>query len=225
MRSPFAVVIAVCALAALAACTDTVPIGPDVRPSARGPGAAVEALALEMLGPADPDPLPPGGGCASPSLPHWQGTARRANDFHYPDTIDVTVVWTRVSSVGCVDTYAPTGSLVYGYQVPGALCKQWFLPTSAAISGGDGSLTIDRTSAPATFEGHAATLYPMTWYCRTDDGQTRTQVLSGGGAWFDARGSVTGGTIAGTTAGVYESAKCGPNGATPCTYTWSFTAE
>lgn len=188
---------------------------PDAPPpdSAPAPDAAIADA-------APPDAQP----CAVASHEAWTGTASRQQG-HYPDNISAApVTWTRTSTQGCIDTFAPSGTVHYGYGIPGALCDQWVDPADHPIAVSDGTLTIDRSGSPATFSGYAASSWTVTWYCRYDDGSIESDTFVGGGAWFDASGAITGDSIAGE----YETddaVKCGPNGIAPCTYSWSFSPD
>src|SRR5262249_27345130 len=130
--------------------------------------------------------------------------------------IDADVTWTLVDTTGCVDTYAPSGTVTYGFAIPGALCDQSIDPASHAIAPSDGVLTIDRSTSPPTIAMHGDTRWPITWSCHGSDGSTQTQSLTGGGAWLDAT------ELAGSNQRT-DTTRCGsPNGTPPCTYRWNF---
>ena len=162
-------------------------------------------------------------GCAAPQIEAWIGTAGRTSAM-YPDDIDVSVTWQRVASTGCVDRYAPRGIARYRFAVPGALCGQTVAPASAAIAADHGTLTIDRSTSPATYVGSAATAWPVTWTCTFPDGGTETRTFAGGGAWFVAVGTVVGDQLVGGRLQP-DGLQCGLGQSTlPCTYAWSFVA-
>lgn len=168
--------------------------------------------------------------CAMPMVESWSGAGSRDNDDGYPDHITATITWTRTGTDGCVDTYAPSGSAQYGYAIPGALCDQSIDPDNHAVVAGDGVLTIDRTTSPTTYSGSGATYWTFTFRCEYDDGTFDESQMPGGGIWFDASGTVAAGAITGTDPVNGDddpdaTARCGPNGIAPCTYSWSFTAN
>lgn len=184
---------------------------------------APDASAVDA-GPVDPrldDAMPPldGVACATPRIETWAGTASRAHEY-YPDDITATVTWARVGSSGCVDRYAPSGTARYAFAIPGALCRQSVAPEVEAITATDGVLTIDRGRSPATFVGHAATTWPVTWSCDLADGTTATQQFAAGGLWFEAAGEVGAAGIVGTWTEP-DGAACGRGqSALPCVYAW-----
>src|SRR5690348_12981315 len=57
------------------------------------------------------DEAPTHRGCTTPQLAQVVGVAQRANDNGYPDQLDADVTWTMTASNGCVDTYAPSGTV------------------------------------------------------------------------------------------------------------------
>lgn len=165
--------------------------------------------------------------CAAPSVDTWSGTGSRDNDGGYPDHITATITWTRTSTVGCVDTYAPSGSAHYGYAIPGALCNQSIDPDSHDVAAADGTLTIDRTTSPPTYSGSGATYWTFVFRCEYPDGTFDESEMPGGAPWFDASGTVGGGAISGSyyVGGDDADDRCGPNGTAPCVYSWEFTAS
>lgn len=178
------------------------------------------SLAACVEAPADPITTAPLT-CASASVEAWSGDAGRVTQ-EYPDDAEATVVWTRVSTEGCVDRYQPSGSVRYRYAVPGAVCDQEMTPTEHAIGAGDGWLEIDRSTSPPTYRGHAATAWSVTWTCHLPTGD-ETQTFDGGGTWFDAGGAVEG-DLAGTRT-VEDGRQCGRGQTSqPCEYTWAFDA-
>jgi hypothetical protein len=154
--------------------------------------------------------------CAVAPTDSFAGRAARSNDSGYPDSISANVTWMRVASNGCVDSYAPSGTVTYGYAIPGALCTQSISPATHVITRTDGSLTVDRSTNPPTITAHGTTTWPVTWTCVENDGTTNTQSFDGGGTWVDA--TALGGRVTQT-----DNARCGaPNGVAPCTYAWRF---
>ncbi|HVV85538.1 MAG TPA: hypothetical protein VHE35_20905 [Kofleriaceae bacterium] len=166
---------------------------------------------------------PPAAACASTTIESWTGDASRASD-QYPDDIEAAVTWRRVGTTGCVDRYAPSGEAHYHFAIPGALCRQTVTPDSKSVAAGEGTLTVDRSTSPATYTMHGATTWSVTWTCTRDDGSTDTMTFDAGGLWVDASGTVGAGSIAGSTTQP-DGLQCGQGNSTlPCTYTWSFTA-
>lgn len=196
----------------LLGCTDGWPLPAD--PAVRVDAVAATAPGALMLGaPAAP-------ACASAQVAAWTGTASRTAET-YPDDVDVTVTWRLVGSTGCVDRYAPAGDARYRFAIPGALCSQSVSPSNHALAGADGGLTIDRSTAPATFTASATTAWTVTWSCTTADG-TETMELDAGGLWLDTTGTVDNGVISGTRVEP-DGRLCGLGQSTlPCTYAWSF---
>lgn len=193
---------------------------------------AVEDSEGSANDPSDVDPgtiaplaadLPAAVPCATTPIDAWIGPAGRINE-NYPDNVAVTVTWQRVASSGCVDHYEPSGTARYAYAIPGALCAQSLDPRDTAIRATDGSLTIDRSTSPATFVGHGSTTWAVTWTCIEDDGTTNTTPFDGGGVWFDASGSIAGPRIEGTRT-EEDGRLCGQGGSSlPCEYSWAFDA-
>jgi hypothetical protein len=180
------------------------------------PGIIVDA------GPDPTDASPPDGDtCAVAGHTSWSGTARRDNENGYPDHLDVMVTWALASSDGCVDTFEPAGSVRYGYAIPGALCDQSITPDTMQIGDADATLTIDRSTDPATYTAKGATTWTITFRCTYDDGTFEEHQFLGGGAWIDASGSVAGDLIEGEYRLEDDAERCGPAGIAPCTYAWS----
>jgi hypothetical protein len=175
-------------------------------------------VAGELQAPVAPGPA----ACATPPVEQWTGTARRTQD-EYPDDVVATVTWQRVSTVGCVDTYAPLGNAQYSFAIPGAQCDQSIAPGVHGVAADDGALTIDRSTSPATYVGRGATTWSMTFTCRYDDGTSETSTIQGGDVWFEAAGTVDTGITGETVLEVGTSCGRGYAG-TPCTYAWSFDA-
>jgi hypothetical protein len=170
--------------------------------------------------PTDASP-PDGDTCAVAGHPSWSGTANRDNQNGYPDHIDANVTWTLVSSAACVDTYEPAGTIHYGYAIPGALCDQSITPDVANIGADDATLTIDRTTSPATYTTKGETTWTITFRCTYHDGTFDEHQFEGGGVWIDASGAVAGDLIEGEYRIEDDSSRCGPAGIAPCTYAWS----
>jgi hypothetical protein len=175
--------------------------------------------------PSEPDAGEAPVTCAVAPVEAWTGTARRDNDDGYPDHIAVEAEWRLASTDGCVDSYEPVGQATYAYAIPGAHCTQSIAPTSGAVEAGDGTLTIDRTTAPARFAGRAASHWTVTFRCEFDNGEHEQHDFEGGAPWFDTSGTIEGDGFAGTLSILEDDEKCGPEGIPPCTYEWAFTAR
>lgn len=168
-----------------------------------------------------PVAVAPHAACATPPIEAWTGEAGRTAEM-YPDDIAARITWRLVDSVGCVDRYAPDGDASYTFAIPGAICRQTIAPADRTIDGASGSLSIDRSTSPATYTGRAATTWSVTWSCTQDDGTVETMAFDAGGRWFEASGTLDGAAIAGTRVEP-DGAQCGQGQSTlPCTYTWSF---
>jgi hypothetical protein len=180
------------------------------------------SLAACVESEADPEATPTAPApaiCATAAVEAWSGDAGRVNQ-DYPDDADATVTWRRVATTGCVDRYEPSGTVRYSYAVPGALCAQEMAPGEHAIKPTDGVLEIDRTTAPPTYHGRAATTWTVTWTCHLDTGD-ETQTFDGGGTWFDATGTL-GARVEGART-VEDGRQCGRGQSSlPCEYTWAF---
>jgi hypothetical protein len=85
--------------------------------------------------------FPPPDGCSEAASDQW------TSEHHWGRGDDATVTWTRVATEGCVDRFEPSGTaaITYGYD---EMCTYDAL--SAPIEVGDGSMTIDRSTDPAT---------------------------------------------------------------------------
>lgn len=163
--------------------------------------------------------------CASAPRDAWTGTSTRDNDDGYPDHLAATVTWQRTGSDGCVDTFAPSGTVHYAYAIPGAICQQSITPDAREIAAEHGTLTIDRSTEPATYAGRGATTWAVTFHCTYDDGSVEEHTFDGGGGWFDGAGAIEGDAIAGLVTVPDDASRCGPAGIPPCTFAWSFVAE
>lgn len=162
------------------------------------------------------------GACASPIVEAWTGTATRDEAMFGTDDITADVLWQRVDTSGCVDTYRPTGTATYFYGIPGALCLQTVEPQTVPVDPSDGVLEIDRTSSPPRYRATAATSWPATWICSFPDDTMNTMPVDAGGVWLDASGTIEGRKIEGTFAA--EAPDCHLNERPSCTYAWTFIA-
>jgi hypothetical protein len=220
---------------ALGACSTTSSErgGPDdvdggFLPSVNDAGEPGDATASADATPADGTPADAAPGpdpCASPAVESWSGLGRR---YSYSDHIDATVTWTRTGTVGCVDTYQPSGTAEYEYYIPGALCAQSTTPGTHPVAPMEGVLTIDRSASPPTYSGQAATHWDIVFTLDCEDEPLQEMDRAGGGTWLDASGTVVDGAITGAFHVEFEDpdadARCGP-GTRPCDYEWSFTAN
>lgn len=207
--------IAVLVASVFAGCVTTEDDGgttpPDEEVTA-GPGNGTMAI------PAAPGPSPD---CATPSVATLTGNASRTQQ-HYPDNIAADVTWTLVETTGCVDRYAPSGTAHYQFAIPGAQCGQSITPADHVIGSGDGVLTVDRSTSPATFTAHGATTWDITWTCRFDADNAETmEVVGAGGVWLDASGTFEPGFTGELV--LEDGSVCGLHYAsTECTYAWAF---
>jgi hypothetical protein len=197
----------------MAACADGGPL-PSEEPRVTTPAASAPDTGPLAVEPAEP-------ACATPRVETWTGTAIRSAET-YPDDIAAEVTWRRVSSSGCVDRYAPSGGARYTFAIPGAICRQDVAPAQSAVAGAHGTLTVDRSTSPATYRGEGATTWSVTWTCTQQDGTVETMTFDGGGLWFEAEGTLEAAAIAGTRV-EEDGVQCGlGQSSLPCTYTWSF---
>ncbi len=136
-------------------------------------------------------PPPPDDGCATAPTGDWTGTSRVTHGAAATETREATLTWTLASTEGCVDTYAPAGTL--DWILDGLPCDHWS-PSSVPIGAADGALVIDRNTAPATYRVQGATTWEATYQC--PDGN-EGYVATVGGVWADHRGTVDGLVLAG----------------------------
>jgi hypothetical protein len=131
--------------------------------------------------------FPPPTGCAEPATETWQFTG------HALAAADLT--WTRADTSGCVDTFQPSGT-VHVTQPPS--CTTWSAdPPSAPVASTDGTLTVDRSTNPPTYDVQGITDWQATVTCTHPDGTTETTTGFVGGPWASSAGAygsnVTGG--------------------------------
>lgn len=156
-------VLAACEGGGMSGAPDDPTPGPDV-PDAAPPTPPDGGDPAPPDAPRDASPdAPPDDGCAAPPTGDWAGSTTyfgQGSGPHQSDGADVT--WTLVSTEGCVDRYAPSGTAWIDNQ--GYVCEANYA-TSAPIAAGDGVLTVDRSTAPPTYTMTGATSWQHTPDC------------------------------------------------------------
>jgi hypothetical protein len=124
---------------------------------------------------------PATGDCSEPATDHWSGTASAAI-LDSPPTVSrsmsASLVWTRVSTTGCVDRFEPAGTAT----IVETFCTG-ITPSSHAIAPSDGSLEIDRSVDPPRFTMTGDSRWDATATCPNEFGGTTTQTDHIGGDW------------------------------------------
>jgi hypothetical protein len=132
---------------------------------------------------------PPGPECSEPSSSEWRSASRWLGNV-------ATVTWSRVSTEGCVDHYAPTGTIEVPPRTEWHGEPVWcsYEPDHAAIVGDElDVLVIDRSTDPASFELVGTSWFEATRRCTAPDGTTwETPDSTVGGAWASAMGTFDG---------------------------------
>jgi hypothetical protein len=161
-------------------------------------GADAGALADDDGAQGDIDAGTVAATCASEPLDALTGTARvrYSGSGGYSET-SAAVVWHLVETIGCVDRYEPSGTATPDWA--GGFCvTDACAPADAAIAAADGSLTIDRAVAPATYLARGETRWTATTTCQLGDGTVEESEGEVGGVWLkDAAGAVEDGGFAG----------------------------
>jgi hypothetical protein len=109
---------------------------------------------------------------AGASFPTPDGCSEAASDQltseHQYGGDSATVTWTRVATEGCVDTFEPSGTAATpaGYD---EMCTYDAL--SAPIEAGDGPMTIDRSTDPATVTLRGRSDWTTTGHCTNNWGE------------------------------------------------------
>lgn len=171
----------------------------EAEPTQAAPAVAVPPVVAPRVEAAPPaparvtDPPEPGsaaplpaGTCAEPPAAEWLTVTGGRTE--------ATVVWKRVATEGCVDTFQPSGT---ARVAPQHGCTF----SSHAVDPGEGVLVIDRSTAPPTFRVRGASHWQATRRCALPDGTvTRTPVFVGG-AWAAAEGLALGDRFSGSFRG------------------------
>lgn len=114
--------------------------------------------------------------CAEPPLDHLWGTG------FVDGGSNATVTWTRTSTSGCTDTFAPSG--VAASPTESSTCSTIVTePPSAPIASSDGVLTVDRYRRPISIQFRGDTSWKGWRLCRRPDGEMFIEHGSMGGAW------------------------------------------
>ena len=142
-------------------------------------------------------PAPAPGACAEVSSARWDTVTTSGNG-----TAGVT--WTRVSTTGCVDQYQPSGTLILAPIIdesPNAFCRsRTYVPDRGPIGANDGTLLIDRSTNPPTFDIRGGTRFVATETCEHPDGTIQTGSDFRGGEWARYAGAYQGNRWSGATA-------------------------
>jgi hypothetical protein len=132
----------------------------------------------------------PGAECSEPTSEVWRTVA------HHYDAV-ATVTWTRASTEGCVDRFAPSGTLELSGWSSGD-CTYTYEPSSGPITGAyEEQLIIDRSTDPATFQLLGSTLFDTTLRCTRSDGSTVDQPTQAGVGWARSIGTFDGNHFSG----------------------------
>lgn len=121
---------------------------------------------------------PPAGACSEPPSEAWSTDTRRYDDHD----VSAELQWARVSTTGCVDTFAPSGLVrVPQRSYQGAACTTNAL--TAPVDGVGDTLRIDRSTSPPTFYISGRTLWQATTTCTRPDGTVFQSTGTVGGDW------------------------------------------
>jgi len=165
---------------------------PDPDPAAPDAGTGSMPGTPPDGGTATPDggtTTPPDDGCASPPTGDWAGSTKdfaRGSGPSQSHGGDVT--WTLVSTEGCVDRYAPSGTAWVDNE--GYVCEANY-ESSTSIAATDGALTIDRTTSPPTYTMTGTTRWQVTTGCPDTEPFTVTST------WASYRGVIDGDVFGG----------------------------
>lgn len=111
------------------------------------------------------------------------------------------ITWTRVATEGCRDRFVPAGTATVS---PPASALEGcdplvYTPRSVTVAAGDGTLVIDRSTSPPTYEVSGATTWSGSVTCTHADGEVTTGDADLGGPWASARGAYDGAPFAAAT--------------------------
>ncbi len=141
---------------------------------------------------------PAPGACSEPASDHWSGTASVSilpTSLMVASSVSASLVWTRVTTTGCVDRFEPAGTATFA----GGFCTG-ITPTTHAIAPSDGSLEIDRSVDPPKFTMTGATRWNVTQTCPDGSGGTTTGPGEAGGNWALSNGVFDGDAFSATSA-------------------------
>lgn len=160
----------------------------DADPSPSGDAAEADAAQPPDAGP----PADASVTCARAPLGEWAGVARMGVEgasSHSETRAEIR--WKLASSEACIDRYYPTGTVFYSYVA--CCCDVSVDPGSRPVAPTDGTLTIDRTRHPISYELRGATTWNATVQCP----QEPEPAFPVGGPWVLARGTFDGDIISG----------------------------
>jgi hypothetical protein len=123
---------------------------------------------------------PAPGACSEPAIDHWSGTASAAiiaSISQTPRSTSASLVWTRVSTTGCVDRFEPSGTAT----VADNDCTT--TPATHAVAASDGILEIDRSVDPPKFSMTGESHWSGSETCPVSGGGTSTFTGQIGGVW------------------------------------------
>lgn len=129
-------------------------------------------------------------GCSQPAIDRWTTVSEQ-------DHTRATVTWTRASTSGCVDTFRPGGTVESASRATAYCAALTTTPASAPIAAGDGVLTIDRSTNPATYRIEGRTVWDAQIVCTTHDGTVEMLGNLGGGRWAGFQAAFDGAHFAG----------------------------
>jgi hypothetical protein len=126
---------------------------------------------------------PPGEACSEPASERW---ASVAYERILGGTVVAIATWTRVSTTGCVDRYAPSGVAEKRMEDTETCRPLTYDP--GLLERRDGALIIDRSTDPATYGIGDYTQWNSTRRCMLPDGTVEATVEQASGLWEAAHG-------------------------------------
>jgi hypothetical protein len=134
--------------------------------------------------PVDAPPPPRTHRCVEEPVDRWVSHTRDVD-------AEAQVEWTRTSTIGCVDTFAPSGTVTALPRYNPACADMVFEPASMPVE--QGTLRIDRSTAPPTFEIRGGRSWHAGETCRDAAGNTIGYGSTyAGGSWADFSGPYLG---------------------------------
>jgi hypothetical protein len=130
--------------------------------------------------------------CSEPAEATWSGPT----SWGAIGANRATATWTRVSTVGCVDRFAPAGTMNVTPAPLGECIERSYVPSSGAIDADDGYLEIDRSYDPPRFAAYGDTSWMATVTCTHADGTTSSYEARVGGWWALHTGEIDGDHVA-----------------------------
>jgi hypothetical protein len=122
---------------------------------------------------------PPGAECSEPPRDAFTTSFAEGPQTH------ADVIWTRVSTEGCLDRFVPASGTAWAPIEWHETCvNESWEPQSAPVEPTDGELRVDRSTDPATFWVQGGSSWPATWTC-TENGITHVQARTLGDRWAD----------------------------------------